>query len=569
MKRLITYHLPACSAGGSLITIFLVGAFLRFYKLDWGSGYFFHPDEYHIAAGVDRLSFPTQMNPHLFSYGSFTVYLIYFTQSIFSFLTSHFSFLKSHFPLLASHFSNAILIGRFYSALFSTLTILLVYLISKTIFSVSLYRYIVISLVATLPGLIQQAHFATPESILTFWLLFTLLIALKFLKTKKNRYIYFASASQGFALGTKIVALTFVPVVLLPLLFTFKLPRISLIRLMGKMFVLLLITFFFFSLSFPYALLDWQSFRGSWEYESGVATGRLPVFYTRQFIDTTPIIFQFQKIFPYALGPGVLVLGGLGLLGILGHLSILGIRRKPHIAYTVYRILLLFAFLCYFLPNAFLFAKWTRFMAPIFPFFAIFAGFFFQFAQLKLLRVTGYGLVLINLIWAATFFSIYLHSDVRLVATAWLNQNLPANSVILTESGNMLEVPLEGNLKKTAFDFYHLEENKELQAQLPKLLAQAEYFIIQSRRIFSNHQRLPAQFPKTANFYNLLFTGELGFEKIKGFNSFPKLELGAWSLELNDEVGEETWSVFDHPVIRIYKKTNFLTKEDYEKILEN
>ncbi|MFA5894909.1 MAG: hypothetical protein WC851_03985 [Candidatus Shapirobacteria bacterium] len=36
---------------------------------------------------------------------------------------------------------------------------------------------------------------------------------------------------------------------------------------------------------------------------------------------------------------------------------------------------------------------------------------------------------------------------------------------------------------------------------------------------------------------------------------------------LNQELAEETWTVFDHPTIRIYKKVNNLSLEDYEKIL--
>lgn len=132
----------------------------------------------------------------------------------------------------------------------------------------------------------------------------------------------------------------------------------------------------------------------------------------------------------------------------------------------------------------------------------------------------------------------------------------------------MLEVPLEGNLQKKAFDFYGLEEQFELQNDFSRFLAQADYFVIQSRRIFINHQRLPNQFPITANFYNLLFSDKLGFQKIKEFNSFPKLVIGDWSLIIPDEVGEETWSVFDHPVIRIYQKFEPLSQETYEELLK-
>src|SRR3989344_1726521 len=75
----------------------LIGGFLRFYKLDWAEGLFTHPDEYHIAASVSQLSYPAQMHPHFFSYGTVTIYLIYFTKEAIKSLPS---ILDSKFPAL-------------------------------------------------------------------------------------------------------------------------------------------------------------------------------------------------------------------------------------------------------------------------------------------------------------------------------------------------------------------------------------------------------------------------------------------------------------------------------------
>ena len=83
-----------------------------------------------------------------------------------------------------------------------------------------------------------------------------------------------------------------------------------------------------------------------------------------------------------------------------------------------------------------------------------------------------------------------------------------------------------------------------------------------------NEQKLPTQFPITSNFYNLLFSGKLGFKEVAEFNSFPTLKIGNLKLEINDERGEETWSVFDHPVIRIFKKVNSHPASYYDQILE-
>lgn len=494
--------------------IVLLGGFLRFYKLDWGEGYFFHPDEYHIAASVNRLAFPQQMNPHFFSYGSFVIYLIYFSKI----------FLGTF---------NPILIGRFYSAIFSTLLIFVIFSIS--------HSYLATFLVATTPGLIQQAHFATPESILTFWLFLTCYLGIKYLEKKKLKFLYLAAISLGLASGTKIVALVFLPILIL-----FGLLKKPVRLIKALVLPLLIVGLTFFSV-FPYSFFAWQDFRYSMNYEIGVGRGEPIVFYTRQFINTTPIIFQFSKILPYALGPGILILGTVG--GFL-------IPKKRQ------WLVLALAFAGYFFANAFLFAKWTRFIAPTFPFFAIFAGYFFNKIQKnKFLVSSFYFLVSINFLWTLMFFSIYLRSDVRIAATNWINKNLSLNSFILTEAGNMLEVPLGGSFSKLSFDFYHLEENSEIQEQLPELLEKSDYFIIQSRRTFLNHQRLPDQFPKTTRFYTLLFSGQLGFEKIKEFNSFQQFSIP-------DETAEETWSVFDHPVIRIYQKKEPLSKETYEKALQ-
>jgi len=528
-----------------LFLVVLLGGFVRFYKLDWGEGYFFHPDEYHIANAVSRLSFPSQMNPQFFAYGSFVTYLIYFTRIILAFFDSRFS-----------NFSP-ILIGRFWSAFFSTLTIIVVYFISRQNLS-SFISLLVGFLCAFLPGLIQQAHFATPESILTFWLFLTLYFWLLHLKLRKQKFLFFSAISLGLALSTKITAAVFLPVLLLVILINWRFDYSKkIVRIFKQTILSFLIVFLIFFLVFPYSLLDWHDFYHSMKYETGVGRGKPIVFYTRQFINTKPILFQLEKILPYVLGPGVLLLGLMGLFLMIkeGH-------KKRQL------IIVLLAFLSYFLANAFLFAKWTRFIAPTFPFFVLSTGYFFEKVKKRIFLIFSSFLLVINCLYSFAFFSLYLRPDVRIKATSWLKERLTPGSFILTESGNMLEVPLNGDFQKISFDFYHLDEQQELQHRLADFLVKSDFFIIQSRRIFINHQRLANQFPKTNKFYELLFSGRLGFKKIKEFNSYPQLSIFGFRFFVPDERAEETWSVFDHPVIRIYQKTKRLSQKDYESLLQ-
>lgn len=535
------------------VLILTIGAFFRFYKLDWSQGLFTHPDEYHIAASVNQLSFPNQMHPHFFSYGTTTIYLIYFTRLALESLNSQF---------LTINFLHPIFIGRFYSALFATLAILMVYKISRS-FLEKKYALISASLVALTPGLIQQAHFATPESSLIFFLLLVLFSTIKFTQSGKITYLILASLASGLALGVKITAALILPIIFLSILtHTFSLARPGLARLAKfctlsvTASVVVLLTFF---IAAPFVFLDTEGFRSNLNYEGPVATGSLPVFYTRQFIDTTPVLFQLEKVLPYALGPTLLVFGGLGFVSL-----VVAQILKPKAEV----VLIILSFLLLFLPNSFLFAKWMRFLAPAFPFLAIFASFFIHKKPQHLCIVLITALVTIQALWAAAFFSIYLRPDVRRVASEWLVENAPSGSTFLVEGGNMVDIPLEGNFRRVSLDFYNLESDIVTRERIIQALSEADYFIIQSRRVFLNHQRAKYRFPKTAKFYNYLFFGNLGYKQIKTFTSYPNLGFNKYKIEFKDEQAEETWSVFDHPVIRIFKKTKKLNLSDYAKAFE-
>lgn len=531
-----------------LILIVAIGGFFRFFKLDWGQGFFFHPDEYHITIAVNRLSFPDQMNPRLFSYGSFSVYLIYFTKLILE-------------KIFFEKNLNIFLVGRFYSALFSTSTLVIVYLISKRLFRKKSHAFLTTGLVALTPGLVQQAHFATPESNLTFFIFLSVYLLIKYLDSKQIKHFYFSALFMGVASGVKITALLLTPVLLFSLFFEQTSIKQFTKRIKnGILGVLIFLTAFF--LVFPYSFLDYKGFQNSMKYESSVASGGQVVFYTRQFLDTTPILFQLEKILPYALGPSILLLGVSGfliILRILGKGLISGQGLNPN------WFIITTSFIFFFIPNSFLYAKWTRFIAPTFPFFAIFS--IYAISKLEKRRIIFHTLILTltltTLVWMLMFFSIYLRNDVRQSATLWAKENLPQNSYILTEQGNTFEVPLSGRFNKIPFDFYHLDENPELPQKLIYSLEESDYFIIQSRRIYMNHKDKNL-FPITKRFYKALFSNELGFEKIKEFDSYPSL---ANVIVVEDESAEETWSVFDHPVIRIYKKVTHLSQKDYEEIL--
>jgi hypothetical protein len=369
----------------------------------------------------------------------------------------------------------------------------------------------------------------------------------------------------GLAVGTKISALVFgSPVFLVFLIQVFKIFKRknilkNIVQLFIKNLILLVSVVFFAILSSPYLVVAFRESKSTLLYETSVATGQSQVFYTRQFIETKPVLFQLQKIFPYALGWPIFIFGMLGVVTMLLFLIMRVIKKEKKPPFDSY-FLLLTSFLTYFFFQSFLFTKWTRFQAPIFAFFPIFAV--ISLSYLRNLRFLRCLLILFSIVPGIVFSSIYFQPDIRFTASDWIFKNIPSESKILYDTGNVVDVPIIKNnftsyrnlpaYSRVSFDFYHMDENPELINNLYNNLKDTDYIIVPSRRIFKNHMRFPDSYPQVTKYYEDLFSGKLGYSFVKEFRPFSFL--GNFSIFFQDEEAEETFSVFDHPVIRIYKK---------------
>jgi len=549
-----------------LLLILLIGILLRFFNLTWGEGYYFHPDENNIARSILNLSWP-KLNPQFYAYGQFSPYLTYFSAQFYNLL----SFIHYQRKL---NFSEAIFFLRFWSALSNSVTIYLIYLIGKKFFHLRLpFSLVSPFLTAFIPGLIQAAHFGTTESLLTFFFVTIIYFSLNFLKTNHKRNLLIAGILSGLAIGTKISGAIFL---IAPLSATIIHSIVSKKKnklMIYQISIIVVAAAVFAVLSSPYLVINYPESFSILKYEIDIAQGKIPIFYTRQFRHTVPYVFQIKKIFPYVLGWPLFILGIIGfLLTIISLIKNFSKKDKMKNKLDIGHWILNISFLVYFLYNGQLFAKWTRFMTPILPFFALFAAYglkkIHHYLSQKIssptILYTLYSILLLSILPGVFFFaSIYTQSDIRLTASKWIYQNIPENSIILSEAGNVVNFPISNiqaqkkYLKVINFDFYNLEKDPQLQKQLISALKQTDYIIIPSRRIFVNHLRSPHQYPLTAKYYQLLFSNKLGFKEIKQFSY------------LNDELAEETWSVFDHPKIRIYKKVVLYSSSQYNNLLFN
>ncbi len=120
------------------------------------------------------------------------------------------------------------------------------------------------------------------------------------------------------------------------------------------------------------------------------------------------------------------------------------------------------------------------------------------------------------------------------------------------------------------FEMYW-DDNAEKLSRFLSILDQADYIFISSNRQWGTVPRVPERYPLSTTYYRLLigcpedkdviwcynvaqpgqFQGELGFELVQVFESFPNL--GKW--RINDQFAEEAFTVYDHPKVLIFRKS--------------
>jgi len=552
----------------TILSIVLLGTFLRFYNLNWGAPFYFHPDErQNIAYPILTSKSIFMLDQNNFDTGTFPLTVM---KIIFSFINNNF-----HKKTPLDQLQLVILISRFLSAIISIGILFFLFHIVKKIFGAT-KAFIALLLATFSVGFIQFSHFGTVElwEALFFLLLF-------FYSWRISKYNYKTDGIVcgilfGLATATKILSIILIPTILTSFIYFIHNKPYSKNKLLSNVKKTIpVFLFFIFSAIVTFAITslplieNFSAASNSIHFESEVALGKISVFYTRSFVNTIPVIFQFTKIYPLLLNPFISILFIFSFISII----FLGFKNRNY-AY----LLLAIYYLLLFGVQSFFFVKWTRYMIPTLPFIYMIIGIAIDdwlknlkektrnmgiFADILIMLI-----VIISFTFTLAFFSIYTHPDVRVTASNWIENTLPQNSTVLVESGNVIDIPLKGNFNRLSLDFYDIDTDIKARSDVVFGLNSSDYFIIQSRRVFMNYQRLPNIYPVTANFYSKLFSGKLGFTQIKEFNSYPMLQFGNWKIEFPDETAEETWSVFDHPVIRIFKKTKQLSIEEYEKFLE-
>jgi YYY domain-containing protein len=511
-------------------------------------------------------------------------------------------------------YDTTVIWGRRVTAGFDTATILLVFLLGASVFSrrIGLLGALLYAL-AVLPT--QLAHFWTMDPYLTFFAALTVLLSARWIRSQ-GAAAWVCAAGFGLSLGLagacKVNGAVFAvaPIVALAIRIALRdQPRLGLLYRgrpletgrrtvtwqwandVSMLCLAAAISLLVFRIAQPYAFSGpsfWDmSFNQRWwddiqrerDFQQGNAD--YPPFV--QFAGTTPFLTPLKNLVLWGLGP---------LFGITAFASLIAAgyvvfkRREVSLAVPLAFASAIFIFQG---PR---FVAFMRYFEPMYPVLALFAAWgllelwkwrssppsiLTRGIRLPKVRVrapdsvvrwASAGAVVAVLAatvwWALAFQSVYSQEHPRIAASQWVYDNVPAGSRITGEIwDDTIPYGLPGEDKQyvivdtTPYDtdseqkveklVYGDPENKNATG-----LNSADYVAITSNRVRDSVKKLEGEYPATIRYYQLLDTGELGFERVATFKVHPTF-LG---ISIDDSHAEESFTVYDHPEVRIYKKTS-------------
>ena len=580
--------------------IFFLAAAFRLTGINWDQGFHLHPDERAIVLAVTPLHLPTSwsqflsaqspLNPHFFAYGSFPMYLLKFT-----------GFLMSYVNPLFSQYDLINLLGRFLSASFDLGTLFILFLLGRRIVNtrvglLAAFFYAV----SVLP--IQLSHFYAVDTQLTFFLILTLYLLIRFYEKASFLKAMAIGACIGFAFATKISATVILVSVVITLIADFGLLIIKhplhpshwlkhipkfLFSLIKDLFIMFIVGIAMYAILEPYAFIDFTNFWQQTLAQSAMTKNAFIFPYTLQYVTITPYFYELKNIFLWGLGP---ILATICFLGVIygTYMAIMKHRKQEKWAQD---FILLAFFWAYFLTVGSFAIGFMRYMLPLYPLFCLF-GAMYVFATLndvqRLFRrnsaraiTSTFGMemiksrwsfvicyllfVIVLLVWPVSFMHIYSQPNMRVEATNYINQMIPEGETLAVEHWDD-ELPLASasNYRVQTLPLYD-PDTPEKWTSVDQQLKESDYLIIASNRLYvplhklANCQKYapPHCYPITDQYYQNLFAGKpvapgVTFKEIKEFVIYPTIPF--LNIPINDQGADESFTVYDHPKVMIFKK---------------
>ena len=292
-----------------------------------------------------------------------------------------------------------------------------------------------------------------------------------------------------------------------------------------------------------------------------------------QWVGRSPLFF-FRNLALWALGPPLAVAGfaGIAWAGVEAWW-----QRNPRLLVPAGWCVLVFGVV------AMQTVKSIRYALPAVPALAVVAAGFLAAmigADTRWRRNVGVALLVVVLIGTAGFgvalVGLHVAPHPRQSASQWILDHVAPGTVVINESayddalpwtvvrnGRFVNGLASGLYEDLRLEVHWPDTRSKLDHML-KLLRRGEVLVVSSNRLRMPIERLPERFPMTTAYYELLESGELGFELVAVFERRPR-----WFgvVPLDDSRAEEAWRINDHPVVRVYRKGGGFDPDSMARVL--
>lgn len=598
------------------IVLVIVFSFLvRSFGRDWDGFTHMHPDERMLMMVTEKISIPDKMYPDFFNYGTLPIYLLRTLAQLASSQYGTTNIMTSYGPGLLS-------LGRFLSTIFDIGTILAIYITAKFAFGKKQKNAALLA--ALIYGMmffpIQNSHFFVVDVFVTFFLTWATFFMLIYIRTKDIKWLLLQAAFIGFSVASKFTAVLFVPGSLLTIaamgilstkgsLWPKKATSIAISISLWS-----ILSLGAFAITMPYAILppsgilakfaksesdqslvfsskavdetinDFKTFFTKEEFptirflrdmkeQTRMNSSPYHFPYTLQYAGTMPYIYYINNVLLWGIGPLISILLFMGIFVSIKKVSVRNLinvinLKKPVSESVIFVIFFCFSYLLFFTIIGKSAVKFMRYMLPLYPLLAIIAAHGLTTAlrfkpstkYIHVFNAAKITSVIFAVLWAIAFLNIYTEKNTRALATDWILENIPQNSVLGTEHWDD-RVPIHSGeyYKYEDITMYDRPDNATKWALMREKFNKIDYYIVASNRLYAPLQRLTdcqahkdSCYPIASRFYADLLTDKTQFKKVAEFTNYPHLG----SFAIPDDNADESFTVYDHPKIIIFKKTN-------------
>lgn len=545
--------------------------------------------------------------------------------------------------LIFTEFDRITATGRVLTALFDIATIVALFLLGRALFDEK-----VGVLAATFLTLnvmhIQQSHFFTVDVYMTFFVVAALYNMVLAVQRRSARRILVAAMLCGLAVGSKFSAVLLAIPLMMAWWWAWGRPLRTadrVLRSVGSFFGVGVVTLTAFGVTNPFALLDWSceaitpatQLLGiaipeiNWGscYLYNVAAQREMVGgstafpFVRQYLGTEPYLYFIEMQLRWGMGFALGVAAFLGfvwaIVSAVRSMNWRSIRLegKPLLREKAQTQWIVLAWcLPFFVLTGSFFVKFMRYLLPLTPLLMLYAAAFVLAIRWRWIQRGVIGLtLLVTALYALAFVGIYQQPHPWIEASRWIYANVPQRSTIATEKWGdrlpslLLEDGVVYSAGKSGYEFTELtwlsgmndmhgdalfvrDSTAKLEENLSRV-AESDYLIIDSNRVYGVVPRLTNGYPLSSQFYQPLFAGELGFEPVFVTGRFP--HLGDYYLKpdffswpnlrppravrryLNNLNGitlgrvDESFTLYDQSLVMIFENVGDFSAEELSQIL--